>query len=73
MSYRAKGSRWVGDWGDLGAESEASGKRNEIAGNRDHRSENVRLSILWRFLIPRVYSGNGCPKRCLNVFSAYIQ
>ena len=47
--------------------------KNEIADNRDHRSENVRLSILWRFLIPRVYSGNGYPKRCLNVFSTYIQ
>ena len=47
--------------------------KNEIAGNRDHGSENVRLSTLWRFLIPRVYSRNGCPKRCLNVFSAYIQ
>ena len=42
--------------------------KNEIADNRDHRSENVRLSTPWRFLIPRVYSGNGCPKRCLNVF-----
>ena len=42
--------------------------KNEIAGNRDHRSENVRLSTLWRFLIPRVYSRNGCPKRRLNVF-----
>ena len=48
-------------------------RKNEIADNRDHRSENVRLSTLWRFLIPRVYSRNGCPKRCLNVFSAYIQ
>ena len=47
--------------------------KNEIAGNRDHRSENVRLSTSWRFLVPRVYSGNGFPKRCLNVFSAYIQ
>ena len=23
--------------------------KNEIADNRDHRSENVRLSTLWRF------------------------
>ena len=48
-------------------------RKNEIADNRDHRSENVRLSTLWRFLITRVYSGNGYPKRCLNVFSTYIQ
>ena len=36
--------------------------KNEIADNRDHRSENVRLSTLWRFLIPRVILEMGALK-----------
>ena len=47
-------------------------RKNEIADNRDHRSENVRLSTLWRFLIPRVYSGNGYPKKVFErIFDIY--
>ena len=69
MSYRAKGSRWVGDWGDLGAESEASRKEWNSRQSRSQEWERSPLDIV---ALP--YSqGLGYPKRCLNVFSTYIQ